>query len=244
MKKIIFALVLMFGFMLPTALSINATNSTSTDMRILVDITHYYSNSSLPAFIGNVRNLDGSPMYLVFRAVPMPNSTCYYENQNCPMGSWSTNLKVSVLYFSGAEEPTQYLDMSQCWNWWNTTDSSLRDLRAGDCPTMTLHFSWKGIFSFAVEDGVLLIGENPSGGTFTDFQFELLGYQQSSFNSDNRMSPKVKSLVDTTASLTDTVTNVWEIIFYMAIAVILILGIGTLLMFPISIKWVIEKVME
>jgi hypothetical protein len=194
---------------------------------------------------------NGTSTDMIVQLIPAPNETCYYNNENCISTDYDTNLTFAVHRFStflpfgaslGGKQTNHTLDVSSCWNWWNTTDKELRDYQRSLCPTTAFSFTrWEKGCSITPYWATDDLGVNLNPDTYMSFK----GYGGKTLNIDENYSPTFQMMFNAIRQFVNISLTLWRILYYIVMIAFILLGLFMVFgVLPMGLRWVIKKITE
>ena len=251
-------LISLFGILLLLSVANADVVKTSTgfiwtnitfDNRTLLDWDFYIYNSSTcnPIYCGGdivISNLESNEFFLIFKVIPSPADSCFYNYQSCPTTGFDTKILVNYsrpAYVGLFDKYTSnwgssQVDVSSCWNWWNNTDFDKREAQKRNCPLVAIKVDKK-----AEACNMFWQYNSPTGAT-PNYYAELIGYDVTYVDIDNKISPPIMAFLRSLTQFEGIVIDIWKVAYY-TVAVILIIAdlILVLGVFPLGLRWVIKK---
>lgn len=189
-------------------------------------------------YIDNVEHKNFNVMFKIF---PEPNNDCFgnFTPYNCNKTDWNPIIKLRL---PRADISTDYvyLDTTPCWNWWNSSDEDVQREQSAYCPVGSIYLS-SDIDQQRIEFGW---ADNVTGADI-DYSIMFLGYSTSIVNIEEKVSPSMKTVVQSIAQLVSINIDIWKILYYMFLIVSIIVAVVFIVGFlPLSLKWILKKITE
>jgi hypothetical protein len=143
----------------------------------------------------------------------------------------------------GGKQSNHSVDVSKCWNWWNTTDKEVKNYQRSLCPITTVSFgTWDEGATFTPYWASL---PSPSGTALPDAYMSFKGFGGVMINMDVVSPPSVQTLLTSVRSFMSISVTFWRIVYYMIMIVFILTGIFFVLgVLPMGLKWIIKKITE
>ena len=261
MKKNILLIMLMGIFLVPLFVSGDVVQTStgfiwtniSFDNRTLIDWDFYIPNESICSTCDNtvvLSNLERKEVFAVFKIIPNPADSCFYNNTNCPSGNYDTNIGVNYsrpAYISswwGGHKYTSnwgggVVDTSSCWNWWNSTDDELRNAQKRSCPTIVIKIDEE-----AEACNIFWQTDSP-GSAFPDYTVRFLGFSSNEENIDNKISSPILGFMTALTGFMDVSVDIWKVGYYVFAIIMILAGLGLVIgVFPLGLRWVVKKILS
>jgi hypothetical protein len=184
-----------------------------------------------------IDNVERKNFNILVKIFPSVEADCFSFNQTCNITDFNYIVRLKIIKPNGTANYVE-LDTTSCWNWWNNTAEDKITAKKA-CPVGSIYIT-------SDEDDQRIEFEwGNRTGTDIDYAVVFLGYSTSTVNVEEKISPALKSVMTSVATLISINLDIWKVLYYlfliMAILVAVIFIVGFL---PLSLKWILKKITE